>query len=243
MQRETRSQVTMGAAAKGFSGSHPMESAGHQSADAALGKLVDEAITLEAEQREGIIAERSGAAVRRGIIDRIWDVHLPHMAAAARRAEREIPDFPRTFRLTPTKDSMGARRGAAGSMLDAAKAQQDVLVRYGLDEGVVADLEQALAEYDAANEQCVAARGKHVRASARLRELGQEIVELVRVLDGLYRVRFKNDAAVLAEWVTLSTVRAQPKGSGPDEQQVPGPVPGGAPAEGSGPGSAVRPAA
>ena len=165
------------------------------------------------------------------------------MAAASRRAEGELPDLRRTFRLTPAKDTIAARRAAAGSMLEAVKTQKDVLARYGLDEAVLADLEQALAEYDAANARCVAARGQHVRASTRLREVGQEIVELVRVLDGLYRVRLKNDDALLAEWVTLSTVRAESKSGSSDEDQGPGPVPGGAPADGSAPGSNVRPAA
>src|SRR5689334_4405940 len=234
MQRRTRSQVAMGLGAKGFSVAHPMESTGFQSAATGLSSLVDEATALEVEQREGIIAERNAAGVRRDVIDRIWEVHLPHMAAASRRAEGELPSLRRTFRLTPTKDSIAARRAAAGSMLDAVKAQKDVLVRYGLDEAVLTDLGQALVEFDAANAHCVAARGQHVRASARLRDAGQEIVELVRVLDGLYRVRFKNDDARLAEWVALSTVRAEPKGNASNDEQGPGPVPG-APADGAAP--------
>jgi len=243
MQRHTRSQVAMGLGAKGFSVAHPMESTGFQSAATGLGNLLDEASSLEAEQRQGIIAERSAAAVRRDVIDRIWEVHLPHMAAASRRAEGELPSLRRTFRLTPTKDSIAARRAAAGTMLEAVTAQKDVLVRYGLDEPVLTDLEQVLAEYDAANAQCVAARGQHVRASARLRDVGREIVELVRVLDGLYRVRFKNDDARLAEWTALSTVRAESKGSASNDEQGPGPVPGAPPADGSAPGGGVRPAA
>jgi hypothetical protein len=209
-----------------------MESAGYQSAVTGLSALVDEAAMLEAEQREGIIAERSGAATRRNAIDRVWDLHLPHMAAAARRAEGELPDLRRTLQLAPTKDSFAARRGAAGSMLEAVQARKDVLARYGLDEAVLTDLEQALAEYDAANAQCAAARGKHVRASARLADVGKEIVELVRILDGLYRVRLKHDEALLAEWYTLSTVRAESRGS-PGEEPSPGPVSGGGTADGS----------
>jgi hypothetical protein len=253
MQRRTRSQVVMGASAKGFSVSHPMESAGYQSAVTGLSALVDEATVLDAEQREGIIAERSGAATRRNAIDRVWDLHLPHMAAAARRAEGELPDLRRTLQLAPTKDTLAARRGAAGSMLEAVQARKDVLARYGLDEAVLADLEQALAEYDAANAQCAAARGKHVRASARLAGVGQEIVELVRILDGLYRVRLKHDEALLAEWYTLSTVRAESRGSSPGEEPSPGPVSsggtadgstsGGGTADGSASGGHVRPAA
>ena len=57
-----------------------------------------------------------------------------------------------------------------------------------MDDAVVKDLIQALAEFDAISEQCTAARTAHVGASARLRALGQEVVDLVRVIDGLNRI-------------------------------------------------------
>jgi hypothetical protein len=223
MERRTRSSITTGTSVKKFSVAHPMESSGYQAAVAGLDGALREAGTLEDQQREGIITERRGVAVRRGVIDRVWEVHLPHLWAAARRAEREQPDLARTFRLKPTKSTIAARRAAAGSMLDAAQANKEVLVRYGMDDSVVNDLVLALAEFDAANEQCIAGRGAHVGATARLQVVGQEIVELVRVIDGLNRVRFRNDEALLAEWVSMSTRRAESKG-GPAEET--GPVAG-----------------
>jgi len=235
MERRTRSSITMGTSVKTFSVAHPMESSGYQAAVAGLDGSLKEAGTLEDQQREGIITERRGIAVRRAVIDRVWQVPLPHLRAAARRAEREQPDLARSFRLKPTKNTIAARRAAAGSMLDAAQANKEVLVRYGLDDSVVNDLVQALAEFDAANEQCIAGRGAHVGATARLQGVGQEIVELVRVIDGLNRVRFRNDAALLAEWVSMSTLRAEPKGG---SAEAPGGAGGGAPS-----GEVTRPAA
>lgn len=230
----------MGTSVKQFSVAHPMESSGHQAAVGGLDSVLAEARTLEDQQREGIITERRGATVRREVIDRLWDVNLPHLWAAARRAEREQPDLARTFRLKPTKDTIAARRAAAGSMLEAAQANKEVLVRYGMDESVLNDLVQGLAEFDAANDQCIGGRGAHVGATARLQVAGQEIVELVRVIDGLNRVRFRNDAALLAEWVSMSTPRAVPKGSAPEESES-----GSSPVSGSAPpaGEAARSAA
>ena len=176
MERRTRSQITMGTSVKQFSVTHPTESSGHQAAVAGLDSVLAEAGTLEDQQREGIITERRGGAVRRGVIDRLWDVHLPHLWAAARRAEREQPDLARTFRLKPAKDTIAARRAAAGSMLEAAQTHKEVLVRYGMDESVLNDLVQGLAEFDAANDRCIAGRGLHVGATARLRVVGREIV-------------------------------------------------------------------
>jgi hypothetical protein len=240
MERRTRSEVAMGTGAKDFSVTHPMESAGYKAAVAGLGNALAEAGMLEIQQREGIIMERSGGAVRRELMERMREVHLPHLAHSARRAEREEPDLTRQFRFKPTSDSIGGRRAAAGSMLEAAQSHQDVLVRHGMDESVLNDLVQALAEFDAATERCIAGRAAHVGASARLRAVGQEIVGLVRVIDGLNRVRFKNDESLLAQWISMSTVRAAPKGSSAE----PAPVSGGdGPAASPPAGDVTRPAA
>lgn len=217
MERRTRSAVAMGTSAEDFSLAHPMEGPGYQAAVGELSKLTAEAKVLEIQQREGIITERSGGAVRRELMDRMRTVHLPHLTHSASRAEREQPDLARQFRFTPTSDSLSARRAAAASMVDAAQTHQEVLGRHGMDGSVLEDLVQALAEFDAAGERCIAGRVAHVGASARLRAVGQEIVKLVRVLDGLNRVRFKDDEALLAQWASMSSVRASPKG-GPVEE-------------------------
>jgi len=217
MERRTRSEIVMGKEALAFSVSHPTDSPGYNAAVGELTKALAEAGVLEVEQRDGIIAERSGAAVRRELMDRISEVHLPHMAHAARRAERDKPDLVRQFRLTPANDSLGARRAAASSMVDAAQTNKDVLVKHGMDESVLQDLVQTLAEYDAATQRVTDGRAAHVGASARLRALGREIVGLVRVIDGLNRVRFKNDESLLAQWISMSNVRAMPKGSSAEE--------------------------
>ena len=83
MERRTRSRITMGTSVKQFSVAHPMESSGHQAAVGGLDSVLAEARTLEDQQREGIITERRGATVRREVIDRLWDVNLPHLWAAA----------------------------------------------------------------------------------------------------------------------------------------------------------------
>lgn len=56
-------------------------------------------------------------------------------------------------------------------------------------------------------------RREHVGASADLLTVSNEAVELVGMVDGLNRYRFRNDTEVLAAWDSVSKVRAfRPRG-------------------------------
>jgi hypothetical protein len=56
-----------------------------------------------------------------------------------------------------------------------------------------------------------AGRQAHVGARAELRAVADEIVQIVRVMDGLNRYRFKNDPNLLASWESASNVVAVPR--------------------------------
>jgi len=67
-------------------------------------------------------------------------------------------------------------------------------------------------------EQGQAGRQTHVGASAELRALADEIVQIVRVMDGLVRHRFRNNPEALAAWESASNIPgpfrpAKPEGS------------------------------
>jgi hypothetical protein len=247
MQRRTSHQIAMGQRADVFCQGHPITSSGAQAAVSTLDGLMVEAKTVEVQQRDGIIAERSGAAVRRKALERVFAVGLKHVQAAARRAESAQPGLSRSFQLTPTRNSLAARRAAADSMLDAAEANKEVLVKFGLDESMVTNARGTLAECDAANDRCNAGRALHVRASAQLRNIGRQIVDVVHVLDGLYQVRFEHDPGSLAEWRSASTVQSASPGESADESPADGGSgtgSGASPGSASGPsGDAARPAA
>jgi type II secretory pathway component PulK len=58
-------------------------------------------------------------------------------------------------------------------MADAAQRHQEVLIRHGMDESVLAGLVQALADLQAANDGCQAGRNAHVGATAGLHAVRQ----------------------------------------------------------------------
>ena len=61
-------------------------------------------------------------------------------------------------------------------------------------------------QFDQALGQATEARRSHVGASAELDLIGEEIIHLVRVMDGLNRFRFADQGEVLAEWESASNV-------------------------------------
>ena len=110
-------------------------------------------------------------------------------------------------------------------------------MRHGLADQVLDNLLQALDQFDAAVEQGVEGRQAHVGASAELRAVADEVVQVVRVMDGLNQYRFMNDAELLAAWESASNVAGPHASSKPATDDTP--APGNQPAA----GGEVRPAA
>lgn len=92
---------------------------------------------------------------------------------------------------------------------------------------------RGLDQFDAAVEQGLAGRQAHVGAGAELHAVANEIVQIVRVMDGLNRYRFGQDAEALAAWESASNVAGSPR-AGMNGRPGPGDPPA---------GGEVRPAA
>jgi hypothetical protein len=97
-------------------------------------------------------------------------------------------------------------------MAELAGEHKELLVKHGMPETVLDDLDRAIKEFDAATQLGVAGRAAHISATADLEAVSKEIVARVRVLDGFNRIRFRDDPARLAAWVSASSVRATGKG-------------------------------
>jgi hypothetical protein len=116
----------------------------------------------------------------------------------------------------------------ARAFLTEAETHRELLVRHGLVESVLTELRQSLDQFDAAMVSGSEARAAHVRASAEIRRLADEVVQGVRVLDRFNRVRFRGTPEVLAAWRSVSNVVA-PRGKTEPEG---GAGSGGAPQDG-----------
>jgi hypothetical protein len=175
-------------------------------------------------------AVRKASARKRELRDLMKRAHLAHFESVAELAREEAPELARKFRLTRDAMAYLAFRTAARGMLVEAQARRELLVRYGLGDAVLDALVPLLDRFDAAVEEGTFGRRTHVGASADLEAVADEIVHVVRVMDGLNRVRFAGDDERLASWENASSVVAAPR---PANEKP----------EGDAPGGEVRPAA
>jgi hypothetical protein len=226
----------MGANAAKFSRGHPNESPGYEAALSGVEQRLARAEQALAEQRSGLLGVHANAVKKQELRSTMRDGHMAHIAQVAKAARREAPQVPQQFVFRPGTNTHVAFQTTARAFLAEAETHRELLVRYGLVESVLDELRQSLDQFDAAMAAGAEARAAHVKASAEIRRLADEVVQGTRVLDRFNRLRFRDTPEVLAAWRSVSTVVATPRGKTEPEA---GPGSGGAPQE----GGEVRPAA
>ena len=90
--------------------------------------------------------------------------------------------------------------------MEKATAQKDLLLKQGMPATLLDDLTAALTEFEQTLEASRTGRRDHVGASADLRAIGVEIVEQVRLLDGIVRYRFGDNAELMGAWLSARNV-------------------------------------
>ncbi|MGH7583650.1 MAG: hypothetical protein ACREL5_10535 [Gemmatimonadales bacterium] len=139
------------------------------------------------------------------------------------------PELARQFSMPPSGASLKEFITAVKSMLTAAAANKELLVSLGLGATVLDDLTQAVAEFDATTVHAHDGQQSHVTAAAELREIGREVRQVTKALDGWFRVQFFGKPEALAGWETARNlvgpfVHDQSANDGPAPE--PGPEPG-----------------
>ena len=200
MKATIRRTIEMSNRVLNFSRAHPDPSPGYSAALARLEKGLAEADVLAARQRDGINAVRSATTQKRALRRKMRRTQLVHLARVAESAASELPDIAQKFRLTREAVPYLAFRTATRGMSAEAQNQKETLVKHGLLETVLQDLSQSLDQFDQAVEQGTVGRRTHVGASAELDALAEELVQIVRLMDGLNRYRFASDSESLASW-------------------------------------------
>lgn len=97
----------------------------------------------------------------------------------------------------PRNVSHQAFLATARRMLEKATTVKDQLVSEGMSASLLDDLTAALAEFENTLEAWRTGRREHVGASADLEAVSAEIIERVRLLDGLVRYRLGDNAELM----------------------------------------------
>jgi hypothetical protein len=200
MKAATRRTIETATRVLNFSRAHPDPSQGYTTALTRLEKTLAQVELVAARQREGINAWRSATARKRELRRKIRRTQLFHLARVAESAASEVPDVAQKFVLMREAIPYLAFRTAARGMSAEAQNQKELLVKHGLLDSVLLDLSHSLDQFDQAVEQGTDARRTHIGASADLDALAEELIQIMRLMDGSNRYRFSGDADSLAEW-------------------------------------------
>ena len=211
MKATTRRTLEMGQRALDFSRARPDSSPGYAAALARLEDRLKRADQLATQQREGILEARVATARKRDLRRTMKKAHLDHIASVAEAASREEPELAQKFVLPRRATSYLAFRTAARGMEAEAESRKELLVKHGLSEPVLQALAVALDQFDTAVEQWSRARIAHVGASAELDTVADEVIEVVKVMNGLNHFRFANDPEASAAWESASNTVATPR--------------------------------
>ena len=193
-----------------FCKAHPDPSPGFEAMVTTLDEGLNRADLLADQQRNGILEVRVATQRKQDLRRALRKGHLAHLTRVARVAEKEVPGLSQRLRLSLTGGTYLSFRAAARGMVAEAASRQDILVKHGLSSTVVDALGQALDQFDAAVKQGTEGRRAHVGASTDLDSVANEIVQIVRVMDGLNRVRFAGNDELLPAWISASSVVATP---------------------------------
>jgi hypothetical protein len=210
MNAKARRKIEMGAAALEFSRKHPDPAPGYAAALARLEDRLDRATQLEAQQREGILLSRAATSRKKELRRSLKAAVLGHLTSVARVASEEVPELAQKFALPQISQSYRAFRTAARAIEAEAQSRKELLVKHGMSETVLQGLTDSLNEFDVMVEQGSASRVAHVGASFELDDVADEVVQIVKVMNGLNRFRFAKDGELLASWQAASSVFATP---------------------------------
>ena len=171
-----------------------------------LEELITRAELLAAQQRDGVVMARGSIAQRAQVRRALQGKLLRYLAAVGAVAAKENAELGAQFRLPRTRATNQAFVTLVQGMLEKATEHKDLLINQGLAESVFGDIATALEQFQQTLEATRAAHREHVGASADLRAVATELSEQVRLLDGLVRYRFGDDAELMGAWASARDV-------------------------------------
>lgn len=180
--------------------------------------LVARATALAEQQRSGQLATEASVVSKTEFRRRIR-ADLESLRDIADAAALRQPEIPVRLQLPESQVNETVFLATSRVAVAEATANKELLLTYGRPDTMLDRLTQALDQYE------VAATSKHVGitirvgASADLIAVTGEIMEAVRHVGALNRLRFRDNAELLAAWKSARNVRWREKQSAPSPAQ------------------------
>lgn len=201
----------MAASVRTFSRAHPSADASYTLVLDRLDGTITRIEELAKQQQGGYMSKRAASVRRSDLRRRIHTGVLRHLVTVAEDATSEAPEAVGGFRLPRSNITHAAFRASAGEMLDAARVNQELLVKHGLSAPLLDELDAAIKEFDASLQDTNEGRQSHVAARAEMKTLSDEVMRLVGMLDGFNRYRFHHDPELIVAWQSAKHVVTGPQ--------------------------------
>jgi len=205
MDARLRRRLEMAVRVRDFLRAHRTDGVAEGAALARLEELVQRAQVLAAQQRAGIVATRAATEMRAEVRRALRSKLLLYLSAVGGVAASENLELAAQFRLPRVGPNQAFVTMARG-MLEKATEHKELLVKSGMAETLIADITAAIEEFQQTLEATRAGLREHVSATADLWAVMAEVSEQVKVLDGVVRYRFGNNAELMGAWASVHSV-------------------------------------
>jgi hypothetical protein len=224
MELRIQRVLDMARRVRDFCASHPdPTNAGYTAAVTLLDERLARAEVLAQQHVTGRQTVTGASATTHELRGDILD-SINLLAGLAQAASQEDPELTAGITRLPMHGSRQELLTKARVAAATAAAKQDILVRYGLPDGLLESLTTALDTFEEVINDRNAGRAAHVGARADLSSVEEGIMALVRRLDAISRYRFRHDAELLAAWKSARNVawplraEKEPPASGETQQ-------------------------
>jgi len=206
MNRRVSRRLEMGTRALEFSEAHPVDSPGYATAVQQLKEQLARAEQLGKEQERGTTEVHAATARKNELKRSIRWSQLVHLAGVAERAAKEVPELVQKFDLPRVPNRNLGFSTVARTMVEEAQRHKDVLIKHGLVEQILDSLGESLDQFDEVVQHGAEGRRVHIGARANLEVAADEVVQIVKILNGYNRHRFITQPDLLAAWTAARNV-------------------------------------
>jgi hypothetical protein len=149
---------------------------------------------------------------------------MHYLVAVGSFASKDQAELSARFKLPDINATNQAFLTSVKALLVAAEGQRELLAKQGLVLASLDEIRRMVADFEAAGETARTARRDHIGARADLEVITTELVEQVKVLDGITRYRFGKDPEVMVEWKAARQLLGLARNGGAPPAAQPGEV-------------------
>jgi hypothetical protein len=234
MNRLVSRRLNMAVRVRDFCETNPSADPSFVSVLGRLKEATNRMVGLGSRQVSGILSRHASIVNRQEIRRGLRNDLLRHLVTIAQDASAEKPGLGEKFEIPGFNLSSARFLAASKAMLELGVAEKEVLVKHGLSDKLLDDLATAIAEFEGSITATNTSREEHIAARAELQQASDEVLQLVQMMDGINRYRFRGDPHLMVAWEAARHVVTGPQARSETA---------GAPGAPAGPAGEVKPAA